>query len=85
MRIPVDNFPIFTKIDPPEVLAYYLESYLKDGIEPMVDPFNLPEIYPDVHGKRKKVSRGEGSSRPQKKKKKTIVFLDEYEVPLSER
>lgn len=42
MRIPVDNFPIFTKIDPLEVLKYYLESCLKDGIDPLVDPFNLP-------------------------------------------
>lgn len=85
MRIPVDNFPIFTKMYPPEVLAYYLERCLKDGIDPMVDPFNLPETYLDVHGKRTKKSRGEGSSRPQNKKKKVVVLLDEDGVPLSER
>lgn len=45
IRISVDNFPIFTKIDPPEVLEYYLERCNKDGIYPMVDPFNLPETY----------------------------------------
>lgn len=64
MRIPVDNFPIFTKIDPPKVLKYYLESCLKDGIDPLVDPFNLSRTCPDVHRKRKKESREEGSSRP---------------------
>lgn len=63
-RIPVDNFPIFTKIDPPEVLAYYLESCNKEGIDPLVDPFNLPENYPDAYGKRKKDAHGEGSSGP---------------------
>lgn len=85
IRILVDNFPIFTKINPPEVLKYYLESCLKDGIDPLVDPFNLPETYPDVHGKRKKESREKESSRPQKKKKKVANFLDEDEVSLSER
>lgn len=49
-----------------------------------MDPFNLPETYPNIHGKRKKESRGEGSSRPQKKKKKVVVLLDEDMVPLSE-
>lgn len=62
----------------------YLESCLKDGIDPLVDPFNLPETYPDVHGKRKKEFRGEVSPRA-KKKKKVAIFQDEYEVPLSER
>ena len=61
----------------------YLENCLRDGIDPMVDPLNLPETYPDIHGKRKKESRGEGFSRPQKKKK-VVAFLDEDEVPLSE-
>lgn len=84
IRIPVDNFPIFTKIDPPEVMAYYMESCLKDGVEPLVDPFNLPETYSDFHRKRKNDSREEGSSRPQKKKK-VVVFFDEDEMPLSER
>lgn len=51
----------------------------------MVDPFNLPETYLDMPGKRNKESREEGSSRPQKKKKKVATFLDEDEVPLSER
>lgn len=51
MRIPNDNFLIFTKIDPLEVLKYYLENCLKDGIDPLVDPFNLLETYPDIHGK----------------------------------
>lgn len=84
MRILVDNFPIFTKIDPPEILMNYLESCLKDGIDSMVDPFNLEDTYPDVYGKRKKESKEEGSSRPQKKKKKVDVLLDEDEMPLSE-
>lgn len=84
MRIVLDDFPVFTKIDPPEVLQYSLESCQRDGIGPMVDPFNLPKTYPDVHGKRKKESREEGSSRPQKKKNKDGVLLDEDEVPLSE-
>lgn len=45
---------------------------MKDRIDPLVDPFNLPETYPDVHGKRKKEFRGEGSFRAQKKKKISI-------------
>lgn len=49
-----------------------------------MDRFNLPETYPDVHGKRKKEFRGEGSSRAQKKKK-VAIFQDEDGVPLSER
>lgn len=57
MRIAVYNFQIFTEIDPLEVLKYYLESCLKNGIDPLVDPFNLPETYPHVHGKRKKEYR----------------------------
>lgn len=69
MRIPVDKFQIFTKIDPPEVMEYYLKSYHKDGICPMVDPFNLPYTLPNVHGKRKKESHEQGYSRPRKKKK----------------
>lgn len=36
MRIPIENFQIFTKIDPSEVLEYYLESCLKDGIDPLL-------------------------------------------------
>lgn len=63
IRNPIDDYPIFTKVDPPQVLMAYLESCLKDGIYQLVDPFNLPETYPDVHGKRKKEFRGEGSSR----------------------
>lgn len=62
----------------------YIERCLKDGLDPLVDPFNLPETYPDVHGKRKKEFIGEGSSRAQKKKK-VAIFQDEDEVPLSER
>lgn len=84
-RIQVVNFLIFTKIDPPKVLEYYLESYLKDGIDPMADPFNLLETYPNMHGKRKKESHEEGPSRPLKKKKKVATFLDGDEVSLSER
>lgn len=33
MRILVDDFPIFTKVDPLEILMAYIESYLKDGID----------------------------------------------------
>lgn len=62
----------------------YLENCLKDGLEPLMDPFNFLETCPDVHGKRKKEFRGEWSSRAQKKKK-IIVFQDKDEVPLSER
>lgn len=36
---PIDDYPIFTKVDPPQVLMVYLESYLKDGIDPLVYPF----------------------------------------------
>lgn len=83
-RNPIDDYPIFTKIDPPKVLMAYLESFLRDGLDPLVDPFNLPKTYLDIHGKRKKEFRGEGSSRAQKKKK-IVVFLDEDEVPLCKR
>lgn len=37
-----------------------------------------------MHGKRKKESHEEGSSRPRKNKKKVAAILDEDEVPLSE-
>lgn len=47
-RIPLENYLIFTKIDPPEVLVYYMESCLKYNIDPLVDPFNIPDDYPDV-------------------------------------
>lgn len=46
--IPSENYLIFTKIDPSEVLAYYLESCLEDDIDLLVDPFNLPDDYPVV-------------------------------------
>lgn len=58
-RNPIGNYPIFTKIDLPRVLMAYLESFLRDGIDPMMDPFNLPDTYPDIHRKRKKESKGE--------------------------
>lgn len=58
LRLDGHSPTIFTKIDPLEVLTYYLEACMKDGIDPVVDPFNLPKTYPDVHGKRKKESRG---------------------------
>lgn len=59
----IDDYPIFTKIDPPQVLMAYMESCLKDGLDPLVDPFNLPVTCLDVHGKINKEFRGEGSSR----------------------
>lgn len=39
------DYPIFTKIDPPNVLAYYFESCLEDNIDPLVDPLNLLDDY----------------------------------------
>lgn len=44
----LDSYPIFIKIDPPEVLAYYMEIYLKDGVDPLVDPLNPWDDYPAV-------------------------------------
>lgn len=82
--IHVDNFPIFTKIDPPYVLAYYLDSCVEEGINPLVDPFNFPYTFPDAYGKRKKDVLGEGSFGLQKKKMKVSMFMDEDEVPLNE-
>ena len=43
--IPLEKYPIFTKIDPPGVSAFYLEIFLKDNIDPLVDPFNLKTIH----------------------------------------
>lgn len=82
-RIPIDNFPTFTKIDPLDVLAYYLDGCIEEGIDPLVDPFNLSYTFPYAYGKIKKDAQGEESSGP-KKKKKVAIFLDEDEVPLSE-
>lgn len=59
IRNPIDNYPISTRIDPLEVLMSYLKSCMRDGMYPMVYPFNLPETYLDIHGKRKKESIGE--------------------------
>lgn len=55
----------------------------------MVDPFNLPKNYPDVCGQHSKRNRKrkdveEETSTP-KKKKKDAWFLDEEEMPISER
>lgn len=47
-NIPSDNYPIFKKIVAPEVLAHYLEIYLEDNIDPLVDPLNPPDDYPVV-------------------------------------
>lgn len=73
MRILVANFPIFTQIDPPDVLDYYLSSCIEEGFNPLVDMFNLLETHPDAYGKRKKSSnknltQGEGTSEPPNKK-----------------
>lgn len=45
---PVENYPIFIKIDPPDYLAHYMEIYLEEGIDLMVDPLNLLDDYPVV-------------------------------------
>lgn len=45
-RNPIDDYPIFAKVDSPKVLMAYLESCLKDGVDPLVDTFNLPKTYP---------------------------------------
>lgn len=84
----MENYPIFTKIDPPEVLAFYLESCLKDNIDPLVDPFNIHGDYLDVHGqlskrRRKRNNDKEWTSAP--KKNMVIESQDEDEVPLSDR
>ncbi|KAI5389149.1 hypothetical protein KIW84_074703 [Lathyrus oleraceus] len=47
-NIPSENYIICIKIDPPEVLAYYMEICLEDNIDPLVDPLNLPDDYPAV-------------------------------------
>ena len=39
------NYHIFTNIDPPEVLAYYMDICQEDGVDPLVDPPNLPDNY----------------------------------------
>ena len=57
IRIPLENYPFFTNIDPSEVLAYYMEIFVKDNVDPLVDPFNLPDDYPDVHGQLSKRSK----------------------------
>lgn len=82
----IANFPIFTQIDPLDVLEYYLSSCIQGGVDPLVDPFNLPETYPNAYGKRKKsskkkVAQGEGTSESPKKKKVEMVLDD---MPLSE-
>lgn len=47
-NISLDNYHIFTKIDPPEVLAYYMEICREDNIDQLVDPLNLSDDYPVV-------------------------------------
>lgn len=83
--IPIAKFPIFTKIDPLDVLAYYLASCIGEEI----DPLNLPNTYPNTYGKRKKRNemkdaQEEGSSELRKKNKKVEMFLDKDDMPLSE-
>lgn len=66
-----------------------MKSCLKDNIDPLVDAFNLPEDYPDFHNQLSKRSKkrkdAEEWNFAPKKKKKVADFLDENEVPLSER
>lgn len=67
-----------------------MESCLKDTVDPLVDPLNLPNDYPNVQVQLYKIRRSrkdfeEWTFAPKKKKKKKVAqFLDEDEVPLSE-
>ncbi|MCI21276.1 hypothetical protein A2U01_0042442, partial [Trifolium medium] len=53
-RVKVDNFPIFTQLDPLEVLEDYLRRCKAEGINPLVDPKNLPARPPNTLKRKKK-------------------------------
>lgn len=49
-RIPIDDYPFFTKEDPQEVLESYIANFLATGVTLVAYSYNeLTEIAPDVY------------------------------------
>lgn len=65
-RVQIDDFPLFTKQDLPEVLWAYMISCLTDGSDPSVEIHNLLDTLLDstLKSKRKSKKDGEGYSNP---------------------
>ena len=53
-RVEIDDFPLFTKLDPSDVLMAYMKSFLEDGIDSCVDIHNLMDVSLDATLKRKR-------------------------------
>lgn len=65
-RVGIDDFHLFTKQDPPEILWAYMISCLVDGPNLVVNVQNLLDAPPDATLRRKMKSKkdGEGTSNP---------------------
>lgn len=59
-RVEIDHFPVFTKLDPSEVLWECMKSCLEACIDPMVDIHNFPKAPPDLTLKKKRRSKKGG-------------------------
>lgn len=64
IRVEIDDFPTFIKLDPLDVLMAYMESCLEDGIDLGVNIHNLMNAHPYTTLKRKRKYKkgGEGTS-----------------------
>ncbi|CAL5192704.1 unnamed protein product [Lathyrus oleraceus] len=56
-RVEIEDYPYFTKLDPPYVLMDYMKSCLEDGIDPMVDTHNMSLAPPEGSHRSKRRSK----------------------------
>src|ERR1044072_3654833 len=84
----VDNFPLFSKLDDPEVVAHYILMMEEEGID--MSGFNyddLPDAPDLVEPKRRKKKRGSKEEEEpkkkhsKKKKKEKTIGLSSYSKP----
>src|ERR1044072_8973083 len=76
-RFFVDGYPLFSKIEPPEVIAQYIFMMQQDGIDTSGFRFeDIPIAPADVYSKKKKKkkkrSEGEEPEKKKKSKKKKV-------------
>src|ERR1044072_9188024 len=70
-RFYVDGYPLFYKIEPPEVIAQYIYDMQQDGVDTSSFNFDdLPYALDDVHFKKKRKKRSTGCDEQKKKKAK---------------
>src|ERR1044072_8562553 len=71
-RFYVDGYPLFYKIEPPEVIAQYIYDMQQDGVDTSSFNFDdLPYAPDEVHFKKKRKKQStEGDEQKKKKKAK---------------